>query len=299
MNIAVALFPLVVLISLGYLFKRTQFLKAEFWRGAEQLNYYVLFPMLLFSNLAFATIDFDSVKLTLAAMIVVILLCCVALWTVKHFCNIPAARFGVYVQSHIRYNTYMGLVIMAPLFGAPGVQLFAMIMVVAIPLVNTISVIALTESQLSWRTTVLSVVKNPLILGCLSGFAFNLTGIELFSGLTEALKLLGGTSLSLGLLCIGAGLQFAALQTALPRLFVNTAGRLLLVPLLAFGVTYWMGLGELESAVLVVFFGLPTATAAFILTKMLNGDSELMAGIISLQTLCFALTFPVMMSLLF
>ena len=38
MNVVMALFPLIMLIAMGYIFKRTQFLTDEFWRGAEKLN---------------------------------------------------------------------------------------------------------------------------------------------------------------------------------------------------------------------------------------------------------------------
>ncbi|MDN5443038.1 MAG: AEC family transporter, partial [Acinetobacter sp.] len=34
---------------------------------------------------------------------------------------------------------------------------------------------------------------------------------------------------------------------------------------------------------------------AYVLTKYFQGDSQLMAAIISLQTLCFGLTFPLWM----
>ncbi|MFX4790275.1 AEC family transporter, partial [Acinetobacter baumannii] len=43
---------------------------------------------------------------------------------------------------------------------------------------------------------------------------------------------------------------------------------------------------------LVIFFALPTASASYILTKVLGGDSQLMAAVISFQTLCTAVTLP-------
>ena len=45
MNVIVALFPLIILIMMGYGFKRIEFLIDEFWRGAEKLNYMILFPI--------------------------------------------------------------------------------------------------------------------------------------------------------------------------------------------------------------------------------------------------------------
>ncbi len=52
MQIIDALIPLVVLIAMGYVLKRYRFLTVEFWQGAERLNYWILFPVLLFSSLS-------------------------------------------------------------------------------------------------------------------------------------------------------------------------------------------------------------------------------------------------------
>lgn len=300
MHIVIALFPLIVLIAMGYVLKHKQFLQPEFWRGAEQLNYFILFPILLFIHLGFVDIDLNKIQLVVTATLITILLLTLVLWGLHKVMGIPARRFGVYVQSHIRFNTYIGLSLMATLFGTVGLQIFAMMMLVAIPVVNVISVWALSQNQgLSLMNIVVTVMKNPLILGCIAGLSFNILDVELFAGLYDVMKLLGNTSLPLGLLCVGAGLQFAALKQSLFRLSINTFARLLLVPLLAYAVCYILGLNQLSSMIVTVFFSLPTASAAYILTKILNGDSELMAGIISLQTLCFVLSFPFLMWLLF
>lgn len=299
MNIVLALFPLVVLISMGYGLKRSDFLSADFWRGIERLNYFILFPILLFCNLAFVKIELNNVRWALLAMILIIAICAAALWLFRCFKYIPAARFGVYMQSNIRFNTYIGLALMGPLYGLKATQLFAMIMVVAIPLVNVISVLSLSQGQsISFKNTCISVFKNPLIWGCVVGLLFNLSGLSLYAGLHHSLQLLAATSLPLGLLCVGAGLQFAALRQAMPRLVLNTLSRLLLLPILAYVVAYMLGLNQLDTTVLVVFFALPTATASYVLTKILHGDSELMAGVISLQTLVFSVSFPCLIWLL-
>ncbi len=60
------------------------------------------------------------------------------------------------------------------------------------------------------------------------------------------------------------------------------------MPLLAFAAARLVGLPPMESGVLVLFFALPTAPTAYVLTRQLGGDSHLMAGIITLQTLLAA-----------
>ncbi|MDK1682678.1 AEC family transporter [Acinetobacter terrestris] len=299
MNVVMALFPLIMLIVMGYLFKRTQFLTDEFWRGAEKLNYLILFPVLLFNNLAYIKLELATITQVLLALFIIIIITALTLWVAKAFFHIPIARFGVYVQSQIRFNTYIGLSIMSLLFGAQGMQMFAMMIALAIPLVNVISVLAFSQGQgLKPAQILFSLIKNPLILGCLVGIIFNLLQLSLFSGLEQLFKILASMSLPLGLICVGAALQFADLKHDYSRLLLNTVGRLIVVPGLAYLICYALNLNQFETIVLVVFFALPTASASYILTRYFNGDSQLMAGIISLQTLCFAVTFPVLMLLL-
>ena len=298
-NIIIALFPLVALIAMGYIFKRTQFLSDEFWRGAEKLNYLILFPVLLFNNLAYVKFEGSTLTQVLLALVIIIIMSSLTLWIARAFSHIPVARFGVYVQSQIRFNTYIGLSIMSLLFGAQGMQMFAMMIALAIPLVNVISVLAFSQGQgLKPRQILFSVIKNPLILGCVVGIIFNLLQLSLFSGLEQLLKFLASMSLPLGLISVGAALQFAQLKHDYMRLLLNTLGRLIGVPCLAYLICSMLNLNDFETIILVVFCSLPTASAAYILTRYFNGDSQLMAGVISLQTLCFAFTFPVLMILL-
>ena len=299
MNVVMALFPLIILIAMGYIFKRIRFLADEFWRGAEKLNYLILFPVLLFNNLAYIKFELSTITQVLLALFIIIIITALTLWVARAFFHIPIARFGVYVQSQIRFNTYIGLSIMSLLFGAQGMQMFAMMIALAIPLVNVISVLAFSQGQGLKPTQILfSLIKNPLILGCLVRIIFNLLQLSLFSGLEQLFKILASMSLPLGLICVGAALQFTELKHDYSRLLLNTLGRLIVMPCLAYLICYVLNLNQFETIILVVFFALPTASASYILTRYFNGDSQLMAGVISLQTLCFAVTFPVLMILL-
>ena len=80
---------------------------------------------------------------------------------------------------------------------------------------------------------------------------------------------------------------------------LNVFGRLLFMPALAWLICQSLNVPVLESQILVLFFALPTASAAYVLlTQVLGGDSRLMATIISLQTVFAALTLPIVLWLL-
>ncbi|WP_436861517.1 AEC family transporter [Acinetobacter haemolyticus] len=292
-SIILALFPLVALIASGYLFKKYHFLSQDFWAGAEKLNYYILFPALLFNTLSTTKVDFQSLSTAIFAMFFVVLLVTAFMYVLRMFWNIQPARFGVHVQSLVRFNTYIGLALVASLFQKEGMAILVILLALCIPLVNVISVLALTsKEQMAVKPVLIALLKNPLIASCIVGGVVNVLNIPIWDGLSGLIKLFSASSLPLGLLCVGAALQFMQMKKDIVVLVADTFARLLAVPALAFAVCTWLGLPSLQIQILVVFFALPTASAAYILTKVLGGDSQLMAAVISFQTLCAAVTLP-------
>ena len=297
-SILLSLAPLIGLILIGYYLKQKTFLSTDFWSGAEKLNYYLFFPAMLFGNLAKADIQFSMVQTIVMMLAVVLGIICLILIILKKILDIPATRFGVYMQANARFNTYIGLAIVTSLFPPQAFTIFAVLLAISIPVVNILSVLALSDhSQMNYRMILLSLMKNPLILGCIFGILFNLSGLALAESLAQLMKLLAACSLPLGLMCVGAALQFVALKASLLPLLLNTVSRLLLVPALAFLTAGWLGLKPIELQVFILYFALPTASASYILTKVCGGDSQLMAGIISLQMLCAAVSLPLILTL--
>ena len=63
-----SLWPLFALIVGGYALRRWDFPGEAFWPAAERLNYFILFPALLFSNLATAPLDDPGLRAAVAAL---------------------------------------------------------------------------------------------------------------------------------------------------------------------------------------------------------------------------------------
>ncbi len=288
-DLLLALWPLFALIIGGFLLRRIGFPSETFWPGAERINYFLLFPALLFGNLASAPLDNPALPSLAAAVLIGLGIAWCGLLLARRLRHWPAARFGAFAQGVLRFNTYLGLAVVGSLFGKPGLTLAALMLALMVPAVNVMSVWALTaERGVSLRSLALPILKNPLILACLGGAAINLCGIGLPGGSERLLGMLGAASLPLGLLCVGAALRPQELAGEVPALGWNCAVRLLAMPLLAFGVARLCGLPALESSVLILFFALPTAPTSYVLTTQLGGDGHLMAGIITLQTLLAA-----------
>ncbi|MBK3759852.1 AEC family transporter [Stutzerimonas frequens] len=298
-TLLLALWPLFALIVAGYFLRLRAFPSAEFWPGAERINYFLLFPALLFSSLATAPLNNPALPRLAGAVLLGLGLAWVGLLIAKRLRGWSVGRFGAITQGVLRFNTYLGLAAVGSLFGKEGLALAALMLALMVPTVNVMSVWALTaERGVSVRGLLLPIARNPLILACLTGALVNLSGLGLPGGTDRLLGLLAAASLPLGLLCVGAALKPQELGGEIPALGWNSAVRLLAVPLLAFGVARVLGLPDMETTILVLFFALPTAPTAYVLTRQLGGDSHLMAGIITLQTLLAAASLPLVLTLL-
>ncbi len=297
-NVLAALWPLFALIVAGYYAHKLGLLSEGFWSGAEKLNYFVLFPALLVNSLATAPLHNPALPRLMVAVLLTLGLCVAGLLVMRRVRRWPASRFGVFLQGTVRFNTYLGLAIVSSLYGKEGLVLSAVMLALIVPVVNVLSVLALTSDRHpSASTIVLPLIKNPLILACVIGVLLNLAGIELRGGADRLVALLAATSLPLGLLCVGAALKIGELHGELPALISNSLIRLFVMPTLAWTCGHFLKLPAIESALLVLFFALPTAPTAYVLTRQLGGNSHLMAGIITLQTLLCAVSLMVVLTL--
>ncbi|MFY0634564.1 MAG: AEC family transporter [Vannielia sp.] len=295
------IWPLFALICLGFLLSRRGWPDPGFWPAAEKLNYFLLFPALLVSSLANAPLTDPAILRMGGAALVAISLAALALWALRRFA-LPArpARYGPAFQGVVRFNTYIGLAVTAGLTGTAGLGQAAVYLAIAVPFVNVLSIMALSE-QTGLRAApamARSILTNPLILACLAGIALTLSGIGLPLGTDRFLDLMGRASLPLGLLCVGAALRPEALrQDFLPLLGIG-ALRLIAMPLFAAFIAGAMGLTGTEALVMVVFSAIPVAPTAYVLTRQLGGDGTLMAGLVTSQTLAAVATIPLVLWLL-
>lgn len=292
-----ALGPIFAMIVLGAGLQRLQFPGDGFWPAAERFTYFILFPALLVRQLALARLADYAVK-PVALIIVALLLGMTAMvYALRPWLHVDGPAFTSVYQGVIRFNTYVGLAVVLAVFHAEGGTVAALVMAIMIPSINVLCVLVLTAHAGGGATgggILRGLVTNPLIAACLVGIGLNVTGIGLPFGSAAVLDILARAALPLGLLAVGAGLRLDAL--ARPGLLVGTSAlKLLIMPALA-GLLCWLvNPGRLETAVLVTFAALPSASAAYILARQLGGDGALIAAILTVETALALVTLPVVL----
>jgi hypothetical protein len=298
-----AFVPAIGLILLGQLARRIGWLSPSFWAEAERLVFYAFLPALLLVATATADLARLPVLGLLGAVLVGLLAgtaASLALWPWLRP-DFPALTSAL--QGGIRFNNLVGFALAAPLYGADGLALAAVMVGLMVPPINFVCVAVFAAGRLgSRRTGVLGFVgqlaRNPLILSCVGGLALNVAGIGLPAGIGPILRALGQGAVALGLMAVGAALTLGAL-TARPLL----QGAAIVIKLLLVPAVVWLGgralgLSGAPLAVAVLFMGLPTASSSYIMARQMGGDTPLMAAITTTQHLAAVLTLPLWLVLL-
>lgn len=296
-----ALMPVMFLIAMGYMLRARNLIDLQFWLPCEKLNYFWLFPALMFLQVATANLEEFPVKPIAWSVLGAVALGAFCLWAWRGLSQQSGPVFSSVIQGALRPNTYIGVAAAAATYGSTGLTVTSISIAVAIPLLNVASIIVLMyygQGTRPARTQIVkALVKNPVIISVVAGLLFNISHLNLPHLLTDILHILGGASLPLGLLAVGAGLDLKAARTSHAAVLQSTFVKLLFVPLVTLLIGWWSGISGPVLATVVLFNALPCTPSAYIMSKLLGGDYRLSAGIISIQTILAAVTIPIVLFL--
>jgi hypothetical protein len=165
---------------------------------------------------------------------------------------------------------------------------------VLVPVVNVAAVAMLVRGG---DTRILpALARNPLVLACAAGIAWNALRLPVPALPARILELLAAAALPLGLLAVGAGLRFTRGTLPWPALAYWHVVKLVALPAIAYAVASALGLGAVERAVAVMLAAVPTATSAYILAVQMKAPGAPVALIISSGTLIAVATLPLWLS---
>ncbi|PWC91119.1 AEC family transporter [Azospirillum sp. TSO5] len=297
-DILLALLPIILLIGLGKLLQYCCFLDKGFWPQAERLGYYVLLPCLFFHGLATARLDslpVGELALTLILSTVVVAALVILL---RPLMKVDGPAFTSVFQGSVRFNNYVGVTLAAGMFGAKGIALAAICNAAIVPTVNILCVLVFARhgsAKLSGRGILKQLVTNPLVMASLGGIVFQTLTLGVPPGLDPAMRTMGAASLPLGLLCVGAALEFSTARQWIGPVASSSVMKFLAMPVATVFAAMLIGLKGPALTTALLFQGLPTASSAYILARQLGGDAPLMAGITATQTVLALVAIPLVL----
>ena len=295
--IAGAVLPIASILGLGFAIKRLSNVDESFWRSLEWVSYWVLMPSLLIEVIIRApdiSVPWGPLIGSVYSTLGIITVFAILAWRTGLFGPSYASFTSVY-QGIIRFNTFISLALAAVLRPEllSHVAIAAAIIIVII-YVACVSVITAKYPGFNLAQVVCELLKNPLILACVIGGMGRLLEFpDEFP--ISGLVLIGQAALPMGVLCLGAGLQWRVVKTGFGLTSFSVVTQLFMKPLLFLGLALWMGLADDWVLVGLLLTYVSTAASSYILARQLGGNAQLMAGIVAVPTVLSILSVPMLL----
>ncbi len=314
-----AVLPIILLILLGYILKRKDFISENFVKMGNKLVFKILLPCMLFINVydieSFAVIRWDIV---IYAVIMVLIIFALGLATAALTTDV-AERRGVLWQCTFRSNfAIIGLSLAGALGGSEALGVAAVVSAFTIPVFNMLGVIALSlflEQSDDWKgrikNVLINIAKNPLIIGVVLGLVclgIRTLQVEVFGDvvftlnkqtkfLYTAINNLKSMSTPLALIVMGGQFEFSAVRGLKKEIIVGTVWRIVLAPALGIGCAILLGkytsllsCGVNEFPALIALFGSPVAVSSAVMAGSMGNDEQLATQLVVWTSICSIVT---------
>jgi malonate transporter len=126
---------------------------------------------------------------------------------------------------------------------------------------------------------------NPMVVSTLTGLAWAMTGLPISAPVANYLNIFAGALTPCALFAIGLGLSAESMRSNFAASLVLTAVKLLIMPLIVYGLCLAAGLNPLYTIAAVVCAAVPTAKTVYILAREHKVEEELVAATVSMTTL--------------
>lgn len=298
--------PIFLLILLGYFLTRIKLWDENFLKIANQVCFKCLLPVLLFYNVATANIfEVFNLKLIIYVCLCACILCGLLFLIIPLFIK-DKKRRGVMIQGTFRSNFLLfGVPLGLSIGGNEGAVLAAVVASFYVPVINMLSVISLyvfSESEnKNLKSAVLGIIKNPLIIGGVSGLIFSLIrnsiGFEIPTMIDTTLFNIKSAATPIAFMILGGDLKFKNMLKNIKVSSLSVLGKVVLIPAIMLILSALLGFDKLEMAILIAVFATPNAVSSYAMARNYEADYELAGEIITLGTMLSIFTMFVFITL--
>lgn len=304
--------PFILLAGLGIVLRRLGMIGDKFAAQGNKVIFYAGIPVVIFNTIRRANLSnvFDTQFLVfnIALMIVIFL----AVWLLSAKLMRDKSSVSSFVNSAYRSSLS---VVAPPLFGLmfygyhdPDVLPKSILVVSVLLIVSyaTASVLfAVHDPKPDQKgvgkailNVVISVAKNPVVIGVILGIIFNMLGWGLDTAgddvlptfLYTTLDRLGGIVMPLAMICVGANLKFHGFDAKFKYVIIASVFKLLLMPVVGVLIALAFGFRGSDLTIIMILNALPMAVGAYVMQAELGGDTYIGSSVLMITMTFSALT---------
>lgn len=288
--------PVFLLVAAGF------WLEKRFAPDIQTLSnssLYLFTPALTFSALVKSDVDLSlAADITLFMVVYTLLLLALAFGLGR------LARFDFDKRRALAMSTVMmncgnfGLPLVYFAYGNAGLGSSVLVFVIfTIPL-STLGIMLAQQEGTDWRGSIINTLKIPIFHAVLLALLVKGLQLQLPPLLLRPVDLLGQAAIPVMLVLLGVQLAQTRISNEIGYLSLASLIRLLLAPLLAFGLTLGLGIGGMSQKVLILQTSTPAAVLPLLYSLRYGTRPDLVATGVVVTTLLSASTLTLLLYLL-
>ena len=288
--------PVFLIICLVVLLNRRFSLDV---RTVSRIVLYLFSPCLVFNTIAKTELRIEELGLILVMAIGSSLVMTLIGWVVAR-----AFRFGRTLESAFLLSLAIanagnyGIPVNEFAFGPPGLERAVLFNVAMNVVASTLGIYLASRGKASARRSLLNILMFPMIYAIVLGLLFNVQEWTLPLPLERVVDLLSQATVPCMLLVLGLQLTRASLKGRGGPLVLAILLRLAIAPVVAFGLSGWLGLTGTTRLAAIVETSMPTAVVSTLLAQEFGSDAEFVGSVTLGSTLASLVSLSVLLSIL-
>ncbi len=300
MNSYETIIAIVVLILIGYICRRLEFLRPEDAKTLNKIVVYIAIPSLIF--LAMSRADLSGI-MTLGTITLICLMvglvCGVIAYIFAHLMNYSKKTKWTLVTTSAMLNSgFMGYPVVLGVFGGAGMVSAVFYDIGSVIIFISFGLLLILAYGGKFQDILRESVFFPSIIAITLGILANLLNIPLGNIVPNILDYLSGAAIPLIMLSLGLSLEFKEVKERFNLASFVTVIRLVISPLIAIVLATILGLSGLNYSVAVVQAGMPSGMLTMVLAIAYNLDVKVTAACVFLSTALSMVSLTVLILLL-
>lgn len=281
--------PFFLIIAIGYILEKN--IKFD-TKTLSRIQFYAFLPALVFTKTSVSNLSgSQTISIALATGLIYLILTLVGEVTGR-IQKMDAKTKGGYINSIVFYNCgNFALPLILFLFSDPiAVTILIVIIAVQNSLTMTVGVLNATKGSLTLSESIKKVIGLPFIYAMIAGFIWSKYSLPMPTPVFKALDLLGQGMIPAAILTMGIQLAKSGSGHASTQLVSSLIIRLIVSPLIAWGVCSLLNIHGMARSVSIIAAGAPTAVNTLIVAIEFNCGVELAAHTVFWSTILSILT---------
>ena len=212
---------------------------------------------------------------------------------------------GEFIQASYRSSAaLLGIAFIKNIYGDVGMA--PLMIIGSVPLYNVMAVVilfftnpegAVLDRRMLGKTAA-GILKNPIILGILTGMAWSLLGLKQPQIMEKTVSSLAGVATPLGLMAMGASFDFRQASQRVGAAAGASAIKLVLLCAVFLPAAVYLGFREQQLVAILVMLGSAATVSCFVMARNMGHEGVLSSSVVAITTCGSAFTLTLWLDLI-